>query len=379
MKKSDKTSQKTDKFKQIKETFFACLSNTTSHAVPRIIKKENIILSLLWTVCFIGAVIGGSIMIYFVVDQYLKFDVITTISIKSETEIAFPSVTICLENNTRINDMIIECRQGQSLLNCTTSKLTVSTKKCIQLNSGTNNSELFKAIGTGDIYAYRMLIYNPFESDIRFAVTDNGDKVAYNDIIEQLYSGEETSIILSKTSQTVLGPPFSQCNPKLGYRKADCVENCYQKAVCEKCSCQSPEQTDDVISDSQTICSSSSNDTYYTILLKCRLECPAKCNNVAFPFNRIDVELELDTTTLDRYKSNTSAKFNTTGLSDQKFMNRLTFLKIYFHKLETTVITQSPYMSLSSFIANVGGLMGSISYFIIHLTILFILIYFLFQ
>ncbi len=47
---------------------------------------------------------------------------------------------------------------------------------------------------------------------------------------------------------------------------------------------------------------------------------------------------------------------------------------VYFDKLETTVITQFPSMSLTSLIANVGGLLGklvhSLCIFKIHLTYL---------
>jgi len=72
----------------------------------------------------------------------------------------------------------------------------------------------------------------------------------------------------------------------------------------------------------------------------------------------MDVEWELEAEYIDYYKTKVSKKFDITGITDDQFSKRITKIHIYFSKLETTKITQSPSMTLTKLIANVGGLLG---------------------
>jgi len=60
----------------------------------------------------------------------------------------------------------------------------------------------------------------------------------------------------------------------------------------------------------------------------------------------------------DSSKSLVSETLNITGMNDDQFRKRLSFMWIYFDKLETTEITQTPSMTLTSLIENSGGLLG---------------------
>jgi hypothetical protein len=102
-------------------------------------------------------------------------------------------------------------------------------------------------------------------------------------------------------------------------------------------------------------------DAYYNssgILSKCNQKCPVECNQVSFQTKRVDIELDIDNNVVHYYKSTLAEKFNISEYTDDEFKKRVTRMYIYFDKLEITEITQSPSISLTSLIANVGGLLG---------------------
>ena len=51
-------------------------------------------------------------------------------------------------------------------------------------------------------------------------------------------------------------------------------------------------------------------------------------------------------------------------MSEDQLRKIITQLSIYFGKLETAEITQSPSMTSTNFVGNVGGLLGKIKSFI---------------
>jgi len=170
---------------------------------------------------------------------------------------------------------------------------------------------------------------------------------------ESVYPGYETDLVLSKTVQTALGPPYSNCNESTEYRQVTCLEDCDKKAMIEACGCGY--DIDCQLSDQTEKC----NDAFYKPLWqKCNQECPVECNQVSFQTKRADIELDIDNNTLKYFKSTVAKKFDISEYSDDEFKKRLTMLFIYFDKFETTEITQSPSISLTSLIANVGGLLG---------------------
>jgi len=102
-----------------------------------------------------------------------------------------------------------------------------------------------------------------------------------------------------------------------------------------------------------------------SIRSQCSLSCPVECNQVKFGINRLDIESEFEEKLIDFAKGKVSKKFNLTGLTNDQFKKRFTGIYFYFSKLETTRITQSPSMTLTNLIANVGGLLGKSLYLIV--------------
>ena len=106
-------------------------------------------------------------------------------------------------------------------------------------------------------------------------------------------------------------------------------------------------------------CQDAYNYNNTPIQLHCSLQCPVECNQISFEFNRADVEWDISQSDLNKYKPNISAKFNITEMSDERIAKRMTRLNIYFGKLQTTEISQSPSMTSTNLVGNVGGLLGN--------------------
>jgi len=102
--------QKPETFQEVKTAFLGCLSNTTGHGLPQIVKPGNPFLNVLWVIFYSVAIGGCSFLIYQAVDQYSQFDVITMTKIKRDTYMTFPGITICSEYKNTY-DMIMQCRR----------------------------------------------------------------------------------------------------------------------------------------------------------------------------------------------------------------------------------------------------------------------------
>ena len=101
-----------------------------------------------------------------------------------------------------------------------------------------------------------------------------------------------------------------------------------------------------------------SNNNRSAIQSNCNLQCPDECNQISFAFDRANVDWDISQSDLNNYKPNIAAKFKITGMSDERIAKRMTRLAIYFGKFQTTEISQSPSMTSTNLVGNVGGLLG---------------------
>jgi len=350
----------------IKSAFLDCFSESTGHGLPQMAKPDSIFLRVLWVVFFLIALVGGICFISQTVDQYLQFGVITMTKINRESEITMPAITLCNSRFLNTHDMMLSCGYGIGsgpIKYCYSHNLILydrhgQVNQCVVINHGTNKTELIKAEGEGWQYGYSLFLYTPPDCSIYFAVTDNSARVVYEEVREAVFPGKSTTIILSKTVQSALGPPHSQCNETQEFRQVTCRWDCFNKVMSEKCGCAFPAECGHWYYQTEECM-----DVYYSdnnrnaILSNCNKECPDECNLVSFPINRVDAEGNTRYY-LNKYKRQISAKFNITGISDVETGKRITFMEVYFSRLETTKITQSPSMTPSNLVANVGGLLG---------------------
>jgi len=358
----------------IKSAFLDCFSNSTGHGLAQMVKPGNPFLRILWTVFFIFALAGGCVFMYLAVDQYLQFGVITTTKINRETNMTLPAITFC-SGGYNAHDTILQCNYISGVTYIANTDCIKSGKmknvtlhengyqvKCVQLNYGKNKTELDIAKVEGGDYRYDFRLYIPHDSYVTFAVTDNSARVVNEEVRELVFPGQISFIALSKTVQSTLGPPYSKCNETKDYRQVACREDCFRTKMNEICGCEFREGCGSYWNWTQEC-----KDARYIrseIESNCNLQCPFECNQVNFPTKRAGYEAHFSQGYLDRYKPIISAKFDTTNKTDDEIKKRITELSFYYNKFETTEITQSPSMTPTSLVANVGGLLGNIKPFI---------------
>jgi len=320
-------------------------------------------LSLFWAFFFLAGFCGAIFMIYQTVEQFLQYDVITMTKITRKAEIIFPVVTICFYKYNPL-DMIVHASFGRlkekpQMTNLTLYSVRGSKRNCLQLNYIGNKSKLAIANGEGKNDGYELVFFCPLDSYIRFAITDNGARVTNSMANNYAYPGLLTQIILSKTNQTSLGPPYSECNDTVSYKELDCVDECIKDDMTELCGCRYPQECG-VYDIWPERCQDALVKNYSSIQLQCRIKCPAECRLVNYPSQRLDVDIPFET--FSTYKKQVLEKFNVTEISDDDIKAQLIHLYFYFDQLETTEITQSPSMSIIDLIASFGGHLGKLLY-----------------
>jgi hypothetical protein len=78
-------------------TFYNFLENSTVHGTSHLTSKHKIsILRLLWILFMMISIVFCGSLIYKGIDNYLKYDVVTTVRLKKQPHLKFPMVTICL-------------------------------------------------------------------------------------------------------------------------------------------------------------------------------------------------------------------------------------------------------------------------------------------
>ncbi len=332
------------------------MSSSTGHGLPQIVKSGNLFLNIFWTVFFLISLGGFVFMAYQTVEQFTKYEVNTMTKIKRETEITYPVFTVCSKNNSMQN-LIVNCRHIKNDTKaCQIQYLSLFNeysyqKHCFQLNSIINQTEPVKTKGDGWQNGYEIFLENPLDDFITLTVKNNNVKAIRDEETLTIYRGHETDIVLSRRVQTVLGPPYSQCNDSAEYSQVNCIEDCFSAGMSKLCGCRYPDG-----------CSLNFNCKHnISIKIQCELDCPDECYQISYPFNRVDIKLEADNLDLKLLNKVTS-KFNQSEMSTENILKRMTLLYIYFQKLETTEITQSPSMSIIDLIADFGGHLGKLLY-----------------
>ncbi len=287
--------QKPGTFQEVKVAFLGCLLNSTGHGLPQIVKPGYLFLNILWVIFYAVAVSVCGLLIYQAVDQYYQFDVITMTKIKRETKMKLPAITICSPYENTYT-MIIECRGSSG--DCKMNNLTLYNRNnhpeyCAQLNYEKNV--------TYEGSVYYLTLYQPKYTYLLLAITDNSARVVLDEVSVNVYAGQETDLVLSKTVQTVLGPPYSDCNQSTDYIQATCLEDCDKIALKEACGSGYDTEFQWLYQMSEKC-----HDAYYKlagIVSKCNQECPVECNQVSFQLKRVDIELDIDNNTLDEFKA----------------------------------------------------------------------------
>jgi len=157
--------------------------------------------------------------------------------------------------------------------------------------------------------------------------------VVGSEITKPLLPGGIIELSLKKTEQKALGRPFTSCDKdstsfidpngvSYNYRQANCIDRCPKN---EK------------------------ND--------CKAKCPLECDQTSFDMTRLTLNKGLKPEELAKYRQQLKGKIP--EISDSELSLRLLLLNVYFERLEYTMISQTPSMTVIDLVSSIGGLMGN--------------------
>jgi len=138
---------------------------------------------------------------------------------------------------------------------------------------------------------------------------------------------------LKKTQQKALGKPFTSCDKdstsfigpngvSYNYRQTNCIDECNKNKT-----------------------------------IDCKAICPLECDQTIFDITRLTINKSL---TPDGFaKCRHKLKGKIPEMTDSELNLRSLVLFVYFERLEYTMITQTPSMTVIDLVSSIGGLMGN--------------------
>lgn len=89
---------KTSKKSEIKEIIVESATDSTTHAIPHMFKRENPFLKAFWLICFLGATGVCAWMISLSITDYFNYETVSKTETIVEIPSKFPTVSICNMN-----------------------------------------------------------------------------------------------------------------------------------------------------------------------------------------------------------------------------------------------------------------------------------------
>ena len=304
-----------------------------------------------------------------------------------------------------IDDFLIECKFDDVFCNVSKDFVWFFDNiygNCYKYNSGFNSNgepvELIKSSQPGKYYlGLKLVLFESMPeilerisySGIGFVVkVDNHSFTVDGNSKIELLSGVETNIAVDRISQTQLSFPYSDCfiddllyhkeykselfekfvKSKISYKQKDCLELCQQKFYVLHCKCMLIQYFSLY---NETICNTIEQmdcayGIYFNIINKpgffeesCYQLCPLECSTTEFnsflTINSFSKEIYLDVV---KSKQNFVSKYDNKTLSDEKILNKITKVNIYYETLSRTTLTESVSLNGVSLLASIGGFMG---------------------
>lgn len=299
-----------------------------------------------------------------VILQFLSYDVVTSIRVIRSDEIDFPAVIFCEDSND------INFDEHLRILDCTYHKIpcdfweifekvtilywgTYTT--CLRFNVKKLNSNV--TIYTADRPGWEYCLYMvlSFPKHLDYYIGDNTYEPVFSNIKGVINPGILTDLVLSKTVQRTLGPPYNKCLKEgqtfdsdlfretiqsgYTYRQVNCYDRCLSKIYIEKCNPMKNKHSNECYNNLTA---------YFDFKKLCSVYCPIECDSVTFT---------ADTMTLD-FNSITWPIIPAKYANETFNVSSIFSLWIYFDHIEYTAIDQIPKMTGTDLVSNVGGTLG---------------------
>lgn len=377
-----KVSEREDKIRRVKDKAKGFISTISVHGIPRIVKTENVLVKLVWTVMIMFSVSFGLYAISRSANDYYRYDVITNVERITPKAVTFPAITICIQRffvkNFYKNGSLIaeEYTDELDLRNWLTYKSSAPTSKtpadlevfnipnanwmCIRSNAATDQSlQIAKQVADViqfDFTAQKRLSKDSEQktmSDFRVYVGDNYLNSYFT--IPSMLLGQRYSydLLIEKTDmENKLGEPYNRCRGPDGkaeaYRQYNCIEACISEEVRSKYNCSLSSYYEieglencagrlreyDYFNAATAFLAieDKTKDLTAEFMADCERQCPEQCQSIEFSLKLAN-------------------KANIFILDKTRF-------KFSFAHFSTLKITQIPKMNPYSFIASIGGSLG---------------------
>jgi len=189
---------------------------TSAHGLERILSSKEWIRKAFWSLLFIGAVAVLGIQVYTLLNKYQRRPLNTLISMKSDTSLPFPAVTLCNFNAIRYDalldsnftDLIDTVKNQNSSSNSTSSRKRRSSDD----SDGPTPTDYYPTDDYGD--DYDDYYYDPW----------GDDEVDDPDFLDpEFFASEKVSFLLAKQDKNYLS--------SLGHQFEDMVLSCTYRGI----------------------------------------------------------------------------------------------------------------------------------------------------
>ena len=180
-------SKKNKKLDLILNTAKDLFSETTSHAIPNIIRSKSILIKAVWTFFL---VISTGLCIYLIVEgvsDYFKYQVTTKTRVFFDKKVTFPTVNICFKQKFSTNyafeilDKILDEKSDTNIFDVYNEINFIDTQKLVANTKSIANIELLKMNLTDS--QKQMLSFSMNQSLIGCSFNKKSDSCTSNDFI----------------------------------------------------------------------------------------------------------------------------------------------------------------------------------------------------
>ncbi len=365
-KNADTTSRK-----KLKKAFIAFLTSPWCYGVSKLINNRKFY-KLMWIIFITISTIICFIYIKSSILSYLKYYVITETHIKYDTDMDFPEITLCKDNNVLKNEFKVQ-RCLFDWIDCTGNFDTVSVfddfgreRECLRFNGGKNYLgqpvPKLKQTRETSIFNGLKLIVEHYSNELNMVYISEKERASYYSADQLIKHKESASIVLNKFNSYKLGEPYNECVKHVNLLEGDLIQRtvkfnykysrekcnylCFFKTTANKYNCSFPgiyefNDTNNITKNSTVLCANimskkkiSKEFNVFNASLECPGECPFECDSTHYEF-KVNHDYDNFEMTNDSFK-----------------------LFVYFKNLKYSNLEQIPKTQFPDLVAQIGGTLG---------------------
>jgi len=318
----------------------------------------------IWLTAIVLSSIGCFVAVSFSVSDFFAYDVLTNLQTVQSSELKFPVFIICAwDTDLDIENRIIFCEfNHQSCLKEFERTVIIGygqtpQRLCLKLNE--NKRFITKKISFD--FGLVISLKVPKDLELFYGLYENS-RVISSDMTNTVYPGEAKYITIKKFAYNKLGKPFNECQDNPGpiadsqYRQVYCFRLCMLNYIEEKCECSLSAQY--MFNGSDTCNNPCFENEYkqFDFVTRCGGFCPLECDSVSY-----DLMVHSRVPKKTDFKMHLENWLNSSKLNEtmDSIAEEFVGFKINFEGLSYTALTETPKMTVTNLIAELGGMIGN--------------------